>query len=120
MKRLRIINNECELYDGDKLVLSHKKGDLARGVYQALNARNLRTIDKNENIRAGYYQAKDAERGKKKILRMPDQEYLYKVRQTPLMRILQTIFQPTAEELQWIYTDFQLSIEWGTPWKKTV
>lgn len=112
---LKINNGLCELFCDDELILKFTKGSLAKRIYNNLNDKTLRIEDEYGFIQPGYYRGTDAGSGRTRIWPIPDTEYLKKVRKNPTMRLLLTIFNPSAACLKLMYRQIQYTIQANEP-----
>lgn len=108
---LKIKNSHCELYGDEKLILEFPKGTLAEQVYNILNDKTLRLEDEFGYVQPGYYRGTDAGSSRIRVWRIQDAEYLRRVRKDPTMRLLVSIFNPSATSLQLIYHAIQYTVQ---------
>ncbi len=106
---------KCVLYNQDISMKSFQKGSLSLMVYNILNDKTLRMVDEFGYVQPGYYRGTDAGSGRTRIWPIPDTEYLQRVRKNPTMRLLLTIFNPSAACLKLMYRQIQYTIQANEP-----
>lgn len=101
--KLKIKNGHCELFCDEKLILKFPKGSLAERIYNNLNDKTLRMTDEFGYVQPGYYRGTDAGSSRTRVWCIQGAEYLRRVRRDPTMRLLMSIFNPSADSLKFIY-----------------
>lgn len=108
---LKVSNDHCELFCDDELIFEFQKGSLAERAYNILNDKTLRIADKFGYVQPGFYRGTDAGSSRTRVWRIQDAEYLRRVRKDPTMRLLVSIFNPSATSLQLIYHAIQYTVQ---------
>lgn len=113
--KLKIKNGHCELFCDEKLILKFPKGSLAERIYNNLNDKTLRITDEHGFIQPGYYRGTDVSNSRTRVWRIRDAEYLKRVRRDPTMRLLMSIFNPSADSLKLMYRAIQYTFQAEEP-----